>query len=149
MKIAHAVLVVAAVGAAQMAPRQLHQRQRNEVAVARLQHDWLTHLTRHPDLAKQWIPEGMDMGEEEFVQLLNANQQACALGLRNRLGLARGERLAFMAETFMKQEVGRRYWKAFGGYRQDESVGDGWARRFNRCMDDACVAHLETDPVGV
>ncbi|RNG26220.1 DUF6082 family protein [Streptomyces botrytidirepellens] len=151
MNIAYAILVVAAVGVALIVQRQLHQRQRNEAIVAQIHHDWLTHLTNRPHLAKLWMPEWMDeeVDEKKFVELINANQQACALALRDRLGLARGKRLDFMTKTFMEKEVGRGYWAACGGYREEEATGDRSAKRFSRSMRKAFNARLDTGPESV
>lgn len=116
-----AVLVLAAVGAVQIVQRERHQWQQNEVAVARIQNDWLTHLTTHPDLAKLWAPQDMDV--EEYVQLLHANQHICALSLRHRLGPARGSRLRFFAQAVMEREIVRRHWARFGSFREQEAAG--------------------------
>ncbi|CAL9360102.1 hypothetical protein SUDANB105_00646 [Streptomyces sp. enrichment culture] len=147
MKTSNAVLVLAAVGIAHTVQRQRHQRQKNEVAVTRIQNDWLTHLTTHPDFAKLWAPDGMDV--EEYVKHLHANQQICALSLRHRLGLIRGSRLRFIAKAVMEREVGRSYWQKFGSFREEEAAGDKLAERFIAALHDAYVAHPDTQPVGV
>ncbi|MEU8911766.1 DUF6082 family protein [Streptomyces nigrescens] len=148
MKITNAaVLAAAAVGALHLVQRERHQQQQNEVAVARVQLDRLTHLTAHPDLAALWAPPGMDA--EEYVKLLDANHQICALSLRHKLGITRGKQLRFVAEKVMEREIGRRYWKRFGSFRAEEATGDKPAEEFTEAMEDAYAARLETQPVGV
>ncbi|MEV5338335.1 DUF6082 family protein [Streptomyces sp. NPDC052676] len=147
MKTSHAALILAAMGAAHLVQKHLHQRQQNEVAVARIQNDWLTHLTTHPDFAQLWAPKDMDV--KEYVQLLHANQQICALSLRHQLGLIRGSRLRFIAKAVMEKEIGRRYWAKFGSFREEEAAGDKLAERFTAALHDAYVAHPDTQPVGV
>ncbi|MEU9120576.1 DUF6082 family protein [Streptomyces sp. NPDC048506] len=148
MKITNAaILAVAAVGALHLAQRERHQRQQNEVAVARIQVDRLTHLAAHPDLAALWAPPGMDA--EEYVKLLDANHQICALSLRHKLGITRGEQLRFVAEKVMEREVGRRYWKRFGSFRAEEAAGDKPSEEFTEALQDAYLAHPEIQLAGV
>ncbi|MEU7640930.1 DUF6082 family protein [Streptomyces sp. NPDC039016] len=147
MKTSHAVLLLAAIGAAHLAQKERHQRQQLRVAATELHHSRLTHLINRPDLAQDWAPEGMSL--EEFARLLSENQQLVSLSLRHRLGLLRGNTLRFVAEAFMELESGRRYWKHFGHFREREAVGDRCAQRFTAALQDAYVARPETDPVGV
>ncbi|MET7814239.1 DUF6082 family protein [Streptomyces sp. NPDC005395] len=145
MKVSHALLALAAVGVAQLAQSERHQRQRNHIAVARIQQDWLARVSSDPELAKLWIPE--DLEPEEYVKLLHCNQMMCALSLRNRLGLARKGKLRFCADYMMDREIGRRYWARFGRVREEEAT-DKAEKRFNRAMDDAYVSRPETSPAG-
>ncbi|MFF9785026.1 DUF6082 family protein [Streptomyces nigrescens] len=145
MKASHAaILGLAAVGAVQIAQKERHQRQRNEIAVARIHQDWLTHLTTHPDLAKLWAPE--DIAPEQYVELLNANQQINGLGLRHRLGIVRDQQLPFLATYLMGREHCRRYWQRFGAFRGEEALGDQPEEHFNEVMNDAYVSHQEPKP---
>ncbi|WP_406220879.1 DUF6082 family protein [Streptomyces decoyicus] len=145
MKISHAaILGLAAVGAVQIAQKERHQRQRNDVAVTRIHQDWLTHLTTHPDLAVLWAPKDLDA--EQYVELLNANQQIAALGLRHRLGLARGQRLSYLATYLMGREHCRRYWARFGSFREEEALGDKPGEHFHEVMDNAYKAQQERKP---
>lgn len=149
MRFSNAVLALAVVGvgAAQMVQRERHHRQRAEMELTRLQHDWLGQMATNPDLASAWKPEGMDV--KAYLDLLPVNQQLCAVSLRHRLGLARGQKLRFYAETIMENPNGRTYWENFGRLHKEEGAGDKVARRFNTAMDDAYTARPETDPVGV
>ncbi|MFG2141859.1 DUF6082 family protein [Streptomyces sp. NPDC048650] len=142
-----AVAALAAVGAVQIVQRERHQRQRNEVTVAHIQLNRLTHLTAHPDLAALWAPPGV--GTEEYVKLLDANHQICALSLRHKLGITRGKQLRFVAEKVMEREIGRRYWKRFGSFRAEEAAGDKPSEEFTEAMHDAYLAHPEIQPAGV
>ncbi|MFF4285599.1 MULTISPECIES: DUF6082 family protein [Streptomyces] len=145
MKISHAaILGLAAVGAIQIAQRERHQRQQNEVAVARIHQDYLTHLTSNPHLAELWAPE--DIAPEQYVKLLNANQQIAALGLRHRLGLARGKRLSYLATYLMGREHCRQYWARFGHFREQEAMGDKPREHFHDVMDNAYVSRPEPKP---
>ncbi|MGV9509315.1 DUF6082 family protein [Streptomyces tendae] len=146
MKVSHALLALAAVGVAQLAQNERHQRQRNHVALARIHQDWLTRLTSEPELAKLWTPD--DLEPEEYVKLLHCNQQMCALSLRNRLGLIGKGKLRFYADYMMDREIGRRYWDRFGSGREEEAT-DRADRRFNAAMSDAHTARPETAPAGL
>ncbi|MFF8789204.1 DUF6082 family protein [Streptomyces sp. NPDC015125] len=143
MKISHAaILGLAAVGAVQIAQRERHHRQHLDIAVARIHQDYLTHLTSNPHLAALWIPEAHDPEEEDltpeqYVELLTANQQIAALGLRHRLGIARGQRLSSMAEYLMGREHCRKYWARFGGFREQEASGDRAGEDFHAYMNAA------------
>ncbi|MFD9206608.1 DUF6082 family protein [Streptomyces sioyaensis] len=139
-----AILALVAVGAVQIAQKERHQRQRNEIAVSSIHQDWLTHLTTHPDLAVLWAPK--DLNAEQYVELLNANQQIAALGLRHRLGLARGARLRFLAEYLMGREHCQQYWERFGGFRAQEALSDKPGEKFHEVMDDAFRSQQEDKP---
>ncbi|MGG7574123.1 DUF6082 family protein [Streptomyces sirii] len=141
-----AIFAVAAVGALHLLQRERHQRQLNEVAVAQIQISRLTHLTSNPDLAASWAPAGMDA--KEYVKILDANQQLCALSLRHKLGITRGRRLRFTAEWIMKHEIGRRYWEKFGSLRAEEAMDDSDAEEFTEVMNDAYKARPEAKLVG-
>ncbi|MGG2460151.1 DUF6082 family protein [Streptomyces sp. RGM 3693] len=147
MKTSHAVLVLAAVGAVHVAQRERHQNQRNRVAVTQLHHSRIAHLVANPDLAQDWAPNGMDGGE--FAKLLSENQQLVALSLRHRLGLLRGSRLRFVADTLMEREGGRRYWRHFGADRAREAEGNRCAQRFTAAMQAAYLAHSAAKPADV
>ncbi|SCD95546.1 hypothetical protein GA0115239_113218 [Streptomyces sp. BpilaLS-43] len=95
-----------------------------------MQERWLTLLTTHPDLAAPWKPAHMPV--EEYVKLLNANQQFCAVTLRYRLGLTTKERLRFYATSLMKNENVQQYWEAFGTLREEEVLGDNRATTSTR-----------------
>ncbi|BDH15340.1 DUF6082 family protein [Streptomyces hygroscopicus] len=145
MKISHAaILGLAAVGAVQIAQNERHHRQRTEIAVARIHQDYLTHLTSNPHLAALWAPKDLDANQ--YVELLNANQQIAALGLRHRLGLARGQRLSYLATYLMGREHCRRYWARFGSFREQEALGDKPREHFHDVMDNAYVSHQEPKP---
>ncbi|WP_432141133.1 DUF6082 family protein [Streptomyces sp. bgisy084] len=145
MKVSHAaILGLATVGAIQIAQRERHQRQQNETAVARIHQDYLTHLTSNPHLAKLWAPE--DIGPEQYVKLLNANQQIAALELRHRLGLARGQKLSYLAEYLMGREHCRQYWARFGRFRAQEAQGNKPREHFHYVMDNAYVSRRESKP---
>ncbi|MFE5754685.1 DUF6082 family protein [Streptomyces massasporeus] len=130
-----AAVAVVALGAVHLAQRERHQRQQNEVAVMGMQLDWLTHLTTQPEFARLWAPE--DIPVEEYIQLLHANQQICALSLRHNLGLLRGRRLRFVADAVMKREHSRRYWERFGSCRDAEADGDVLDIAFTEVMHTA------------
>lgn len=147
MKTSYAILTLAAVGVAHLVQRERHQRQNNDVAAARIHQEWLTHLTTHPEFAKLWVPQ--DLQVEEYIELLSGNQQVAALSLRHRLGLLRGARLRVVAEEVMDREIARRYWARFGNFREREAAGHRTEERFNAAMQDAYVARPESEPVGV
>jgi hypothetical protein len=143
MKLRNAAAVaVVALGAVHLVQRERHHRQQNEVAVMGMQLDWLTHLTTHPELAKLWAPE--DLTVEEYIPLLHANQQLCALSLRHKLGLLRGRRLRVVAEAVMQREHCRRYWERFGSFRDAEADVDGLDIAFNEAMHTAYTRATET-----
>lgn len=96
---AAAFLALAAVGAAHLVQRELHQRQNNHIALAGRQDEWLTDMTTHPELAEPWVPEGMEV--QEYVRLLGANRRICTLSLWHRQGLARGQKLRLLADVLM------------------------------------------------
>lgn len=147
MKTSNALLLLAAVGAIRIVQSERHQRQQNQVAVTELHHARLTHLISHPHLAQDWAPEGMT--EEEFARLLSENAQLVSLSLRHRLGLLRGRQLRFVADAFMARPAGRLYWRHFGPFRTQEADGDRCSERFTAALEDAYVAHPDTDPIGV
>ncbi|MDT0459160.1 DUF6082 family protein [Streptomyces sp. DSM 41527] len=148
MKITNAaILAVAAVGALRLMQQRQHQQQRNEVEVARIQMDRIMHLTSHPHLAESWAPPGMNV--DEYVKLLDANHQICAVSLRHKLRITRGAQLRFVAEWIMKNEVSRRYWKEFGSLRAEEATGDPDAEEFTEAMRVAYADRRAVQPVGV
>ncbi|MGZ2361677.1 DUF6082 family protein [Streptomyces sp. 372A] len=133
-------IATTAVGAARLRQDARHQVERNEVAAARNQIDWLEKAATNPDLAKLWKPEDMDV--EEYMSLLAANQLICALSLRDRLGLVHEGQLPFLASMAMSNEVCQRYWKQFGGLRAQEAEGDKRAEHFTRVLDEAASTLL-------
>jgi hypothetical protein len=152
MKLTTAVLAVGAavslttavLGAARLRQDARHQAERNEAIVTRNQLDWLAQVSTNPDLAKLWAPKDMDV--EEYMQLLAANQQICALSLRNRLGFVRDEQLSFFAAMVMKSDVCRRYWSRFGDLRAEEAEGDGRAEHFTEALSQAARTYQESQP---
>ncbi|WP_435058130.1 DUF6082 family protein [Streptomyces sp. bgisy060] len=128
-------LTTAVVGAVRLRQEARHQTDRNEAVVARNQLDWLAQISTDAELAKLWVPE--DMGVEEYMQLLKANQLICTLSLRDRLGFVRDGHLPFFAAMVMSSDVCRRYWHRFGGLRAQEAEGDERAERFTRALDHA------------
>ncbi|MET9819675.1 MULTISPECIES: DUF6082 family protein [unclassified Streptomyces] len=137
-------LTTAVVGAARLRQNARHQADRNEAVLARNQLDWLVQMSTNPDLAKLWTPEDMDV--EEYMQLLNANQQICTLSLRDRLGFVRHGQLPFYAAQLMDSDVCRRYWNRFGDLRAQEAAGDERAEHFTRVLDQAAKHRLEVQP---
>ncbi|MFF5573092.1 MULTISPECIES: DUF6082 family protein [Streptomyces] len=137
-------LTTAVIGAARLRQDARHQAERNEVAVARNQLDWLTQMSTNPDLAKLWTPEDIDV--EEYMQLLHANQQICTLSLRDRLGFVRHGQLPFYASMLMNSDVCRRYWARFGDLRAQEAEGDERAEHFTEVLDRAAKTHSRAQP---
>ncbi len=137
-------LATAVVGAARLRQDARHQAERNEATVARNQLDWLAQMSTNPDLAKLWTPE--DMGVEEYMQLLKANQLICTLSLRDRLGFVRDGQLPFFAAMVMNSDVCRRYWARFGDLRAQEAEGDERAEHFTEALDQAAKARLRSQP---
>ncbi|MEV5605541.1 DUF6082 family protein [Streptomyces sp. NPDC052299] len=152
MKLTTAVLAAGAavsiattvVGVARLRQDARHQVERNEVAAARNQIDWLEKAATNPDLAELWKPEDMEV--EEYMSLLAANQLICALSLRDRLGLVREGCLPFLAEMAMSYKVCQRYWDKYGQLRAEEAAGDARAERFTRVLDQAARASREAQP---
>lgn len=152
MKLTTAVLAAGAalsiattvVGVARLRQDARHQVERNEVAAARNQIDWLEKAATNRDLAELWKPEDMEV--EEYMSLLAANQLICALSLRDRLGLVREERLPFLAEMAMSNKVYQHYWDKYGQLRAEEAAGDEHAERFTRVLDQAARASREAQP---
>ncbi|MFE6737535.1 DUF6082 family protein [Streptomyces tubercidicus] len=141
------------------APRSAAQRAQNLArlvqsllrAVEQVNEEFLTLLTTHPELAALWVPEALDPEEEDltpeqYVQLLNANQQIAALGLRHRLGIARGQRLSYLAEYLMGREHCRKYWARFGSFREQEASGDRPREGFHEVMNAAYRARQKDKP---
>ncbi|MGA5191576.1 DUF6082 family protein [Streptomyces griseoincarnatus] len=137
-------LTTAVVGAARLRQDARHQAERNEVAVARNQLDWLTQMSTNPDLAKLWTPEDIEV--EEYMQLLHANQQICTLSLRDRLGFVRHGQLPLYASMLMTSDVCRRYWARFGDLRAQEAEGDERAEHFTEVLDRAAKTHSRAQP---
>ncbi|MFB7776248.1 DUF6082 family protein [Streptomyces bauhiniae] len=149
IRTSHALLLLAAVGIAQLAQRERHQRQHAHIALTGLHVDWLGVLVGRPELAEEWAPEGADV--EQWVRHVHLNRQLCGLALRHRLGLVRSAGLRFVADSIMEREVGRSYWKTYGNFRQKEATGDPAAMTFNAIIQDAYVARLArlaTEPAG-
>ncbi|MEU8954865.1 DUF6082 family protein [Streptomyces sp. NPDC048518] len=137
-------LTTALVGAARLRQDAQHQAERNEAVVARNQLDWLAQMSTNADLAKLWTPE--DLGVEEYMQLLKANQLLCTLSLRDRLGFVRDGQLPFFASLVMSNDVCRRYWKRFGDLRVQEAEGDKRAEHFTRVLDQAAKNPPQPQP---
>ncbi|MFD9428478.1 MULTISPECIES: DUF6082 family protein [unclassified Streptomyces] len=146
MKTSHALLAIAAVGTAHLVARERQHRQQKVVAVARMHDQWLTLLTTNLDLAEQWAPEGMDV--KEYVTLLNANQQLCALALRYRLGLISKDRLRFVVQAVMERESVRQYWEKFGAFRAEESLDNKADADFNDIVGDVYDARRAMQTAG-
>lgn len=155
MKLTTAVLAAGAavsiatsvVGVARLRQDARHQVERNEVAAARNQINWLEKAATNPDLAKLWKPEDMDV--EEYMSLLAANQLICALSLRDRLGLVREGHLPFLASMAMSNKVCQRYWDKFGQLRAQEAEGDARAERFTRALEAAARSHPKPQTTAV
>lgn len=137
-------LTTAVVGSTRLRQDARHQAERNEAVVARNQLDWLAQMSTNPDLAKLWKPE--DMGVEEYMQLLKANQLICTLSLRDRLGFVRDGHLPFFASMVMSSDVCRRYWQRFGDLRAREAEGDERAEHFTLALDQAAKNHPQAQP---
>jgi hypothetical protein len=137
-------LTTAVVGAARLRQDARHQVERNEAVVARNQLDWLAQMSTNPDLAKLWAPE--DMGVEEYMQLLKANQLICTLSLRDRLGFVRAGHLPWYAAKLMESDVCRRYWARFGDLRAQEAEGNERAEHFTRVLDQAAKNRPQAQP---
>ncbi|MEU8933927.1 DUF6082 family protein [Streptomyces sp. NPDC048409] len=137
-------LATAVVGATRLRQDARHQAERNEAVVARNQLDWLAQMSTNPDLAKLWAPE--DMGVEEYMELLKANQLICTLSLRDRLGFVRHGHLPFFASMVMSSDVCRRYWHRFSELRAQEAEGDERAEHFTRVLDQAAKNHPPSRP---
>ncbi|MFJ2812137.1 DUF6082 family protein [Streptomyces sp. NPDC087294] len=137
-------LTTAVVGAARLRQGARHQAERNAAAATRNQLDWLAQMSTNPDLAKLWKPE--DMGVEEYMELLKANQLICTLSLRDRLGFVRDGHLPFFASMVMSSEVCRRYWHRFGDLRAQEAEGDERAEHFTRVLDQAAKNYPQAQP---
>ncbi|MFG3293474.1 DUF6082 family protein [Streptomyces sp. NPDC048179] len=140
-------LTTAVVGAARLRQDARHQAERNVAVVARNQLDWLAQMSTNPDPAKLWKPE--DMGVEEYMELLKANQLICTLSLRDRLGFVRTGHLPFFASMVMSSDVCRRYWHHFGDLRAQEAEGDERAEHFTRVLDQAAKNHPRAQPAAV
>ncbi len=149
MKLTTAVLLAGAAaagaGAARLVQEARHQQERNETALARNQLDWLAQVTTNRDLAKIWMPDDLD-NVEEYMQMLHANQQLCALHLRHRLGFVSEDKLRLYATVLMEREACRKYWKRFGSLRADEAAGDKRAEHFTEALDTAARAHDQEYP---
>lgn len=146
MKTSHALLAIAAVGAAHLVQRERQHRQQKAVAAARIHDQWLTLLTTNRHLAEQWAPE--DMQVEEYVTLLNANQQLCALALRYRLGLISKDRLRFVVQAVMERASVRQYWEKFGAFRAEESLDNKADADFNDIVGDVYDARRAMQTAG-
>ncbi|MFF3976617.1 DUF6082 family protein [Streptomyces sp. NPDC001828] len=137
-------LTTAVAGVARLRQDARHQAERNEAVVARNQLAWLEQMSTNPDLAKLWAPE--DMGVDEYMQLLKANQLICSLSLRDRLGFVRDGHLPFFASMVMSSDVCRRYWSRFGDLRAREAEGDERAEHFTRVLDQAAKNNSQAQP---
>ncbi|MEU3261464.1 DUF6082 family protein [Streptomyces albidoflavus] len=81
---------------------------------------WLDQVATNEELAKAWAPE--DVTPKDYMQLMQANRQLCALSLRDRLGLVTEVQRHLLVAALMKNEVMRRYWERFGGFREEEAA---------------------------
>ncbi|MGX1851107.1 DUF6082 family protein [Streptomyces sp. NPDC055299] len=145
-----AILGLIAVGAVHITQRERHQRQQNEIAVTRIHQKFLTLLTTHPELAALWVPEAdpeeEELTPEQYVQLLNANQQIEALHLRHRLGIVRKKQFPPLAEHLMGREHVRKYWARFGSLRKQEASGNKRRERFHTAMNAAYRSRQKDEP---
>ncbi|MCZ1008441.1 DUF6082 family protein [Streptomyces lydicus] len=134
----------AAVGVSRLRQAARHQVERNEIALTRNQLDWLTQISTNADLAKDWAPDDMSVGE--YMRLMKANQVICIVGLRDRLGFIRDGQMPFYASEIMNKEVCRRYWSHFGDLRVREAEGDGCAEEFTEALRQAARAYPQVKP---
>ncbi|HWU06470.1 MAG TPA: DUF6082 family protein, partial [Streptomyces sp.] len=135
MKTSHALLALTAVTAAHLMQRERHHKQHKEMVLSGVQERWVSLLTTHPDLAAPWKPAHMSV--EEYVKLLNANQQLCSLSLRYRLALVTKDRLRVYATRLMTYAHVRQYWQEFGPIREEEALGNARASAFNEILAEA------------
>ncbi len=144
MRNTSAALVTAAmgVGIARLAQAHLHRRQQqqNMIATAQMHQEWLEHMAPTPSVRDLWASEGTT--GDEYGELMEANRIITTLWLRFRLGVIDSACLRLQARWVMEREVGRRYWAAFGSFREDEAKGRA-DRRFNAVMTDEYTARPE------
>lgn len=133
----------AAVGVARLRQAARHQVERNEIALAQNQLDWLTQISTNENLAKNWTPDGMSVGE--YMRLMKANQVICMVSLRDRLGFIRDGQMPFYASEIMDTEVCRKYWARYGNLRAREAEGDGRAEQFTEALNQAANAHSQAN----
>ena len=104
-------------------------------------------MPTNPDLAKLWAPK--DMGVQEYMQMLKANQLICTRSLRDRLGFIRDGQMPFFASMAMNSDVSRRSWARFGDLRAQEADGDERAEIFTRALEAAARFHPEPQTIAV
>lgn len=138
MKISTAVLAagasVAAIGVAHLVQQHRHHKQGIDVALSRVQIEWLTRASSDPLEATFWAPEGVE--PEKYQQMLSGNRSLCQLSLRFRLGLVSHRQLALHGDKLMATDTGRAYWERFGSYREAEAASRV-ERQFTQAMKDA------------
>lgn len=132
---------VAAIGAARIRQETRHHGDRIEIAAARVQMDWLSQVATDHDLARLWAPEGVTV--EEYMRLMHANRQLCAVSLRDRLGLVTEEQRDLFASMLMDNPTVRAYWVRYGGLRAEEAAAarDERAVTLTAVLDRAAREH--------
>lgn len=139
MKIAHALLSIAAIGAAQLVLSQRQHRQRLALDAESMHQKWISDVDADADQQSMWAASG-ETPAEEYAQLLQCNRLVPFLSVKYRVGLIDRQSLRTNARWLMERDVARSYWSRFGTFRKDEAV-DRIDRAFNAVMADEYELH--------
>ncbi|MFQ6146736.1 DUF6082 family protein [Streptomyces seoulensis] len=146
MKTAHAVLVVAGVGAARLVQAGQHNRQRNVLGAGQVHQAYLEILTSDSTLLEISVSPEEGLTLEDHRALVHANRLICILAIKFRLGLLSEETLRIQARKIMERKWFRTYWARYGGFREFEAQ-DRIDRRFTAVFSDEFSVYPEDEAV--
>ncbi|MFE2034286.1 DUF6082 family protein [Streptomyces scopuliridis] len=139
MKIAHALLSIAAVGAAQLVLSERRHRQRLALDAESIHSNWISDVAADADQRTIWAASG-ETPAEEYAQLLQCNRLVSFLSVKYRVGLLDRQSLRTNVRWLMDRDIARSYWSRFGSFREEEAV-DRVDRAFNAVMADEFALH--------
>ncbi|MBB5933112.1 DUF6082 family protein [Streptomyces zagrosensis] len=133
MKLAHALLIVAAVGTAQLVLSGGQHRHRQKLALdaASMHAKWISDVAADTDHQAVWAIPGEATGEE-YAQ---CNRLVAFLAVKYRVGLLDRQSLRTNVRRLMDRGIARSYWSRFGSFREEEAA-DRIDRAFNAVMAD-------------
>ncbi|MCL7376995.1 DUF6082 family protein [Streptomyces sp. 35G-GA-8] len=148
MKIAHAVLVVAAVGAVRLAQAERNTQRRLALHAEEMHQKWISDMADDPQLQAIWTVSDNGVSTEEYTNLLHVNRQMSFLSAKFRAGLLTKRSLRVQARWLMDRDAARSYWQRFGAFRRDEAA-DRIDRTFNAIMADEYAVLADKETAGV
>ncbi|MFD3514885.1 DUF6082 family protein [Streptomyces sp. NPDC058657] len=136
MKPAHALFVLAALGAAQLLLSERQHRQRLALDAAGIHQQWISDTASDSQTLAQWAADGEELGSEEFRQSIHTNRLLAFLSAKYQAGLLDKKALRVQANWVMRRPCVRAYWARYGITLREEEAVNTKDRSFNAIFND-------------